>query len=363
MRSRYEHLLFPVAAASLLLAACDGTSEPTGPVGEAGSATTAAAVTAAAVPTTPNTWGARAAIEPNGNFYGFTAGAAKNAAGQWLVYAFRGGTDEGGSNWPVRAYNVATNTWTQKQPRVALSIRWNGVGVIGNTMYYTGGWTWDEPGAQFGNKLWAYDFTTDKQVTLANLPRYTADGVTGVYQGKILYVLPGTCSGEGWPFAGYCANEPFHRLYRYDPATNKWGTRRQSLYFHRGGAGAFVDSKFYVVGGGDSISTTNTWRLESYDPTTDHWTAHASMPSGGTTINECISGTPCLFAQVLGQQLWVLTRDHRLLMYDTATNKWTTKAKLPAATVPQDMVRVAIGAQAYLFVIGAGASPSQLYRP
>jgi len=364
MRPRFQHLLVPVAAATLLLAACDDTAEPTEAANtEAAPEPAASAVTAAAVPTTPNTWGARAAIEPNGNFYGYTAGAAKNTAGQWFVYAFGGGTDEGGSGWRVRAYNVATNTWTIKQTTVPLSIRWNGIGVIGNTMYRTGGWTWDE-GAAFGNKLWAYDFTTDKQVTLANLPRFTADGITGVYQGKILYVLPGTCSGEGWPFAGYCANEPFHRLYRYDPATNKWGTRRESLYYHRGGAGAFVDSKFYVVGGQDSSGAyVNTWRLESYDPTTDHWTAHASMPSAGTTISECISGVPCLFAQVLGDQLWVLTRDHRLMVYDPPTNKWTAKAKLPSATSPQAMVRVAIGAQAYLFVIGVGATPSQLYRP
>jgi hypothetical protein len=188
--------------------------------------------------------------------------------------------------------------------------------------------------------------------------------VTGVYQSKILYVLPGTCSGEGWPYAGYCEKEPYHRLLRYDPATNTWGTRRQSLYYHRGGAGGFVGNKFYVVGGQDSTGVyVNRWRLEAYDPTTDHWTARASMPSGGTTITNCISVTPCVFAAVLDQKLWVLTRDHRLLVYDPVTNGWTAKAKLPAATLPQAMVRVAIGAQPYLFVIGASKTPSQLYRP
>jgi Kelch motif len=363
MRPRFEQLLLPVAAAGFLLAACDDTSAPTEPVGaSAASRPAALAVTAAAVPTTSNTWAARAAIEPNGNFFGFTAGAAKNAAGQWNVYTFGGGTDEGGSGFPNRAYNVATDVWTIKTQHANLSIRWNGVGLIGNLLYYSGGWTWDE--GAIGNTLTAYDFAADQQTTLASLPKYTADGITGVYQGKILYVLPGTCSGEGWPYAGYCATEPFHRLFRYDPATNKWGTRRQSLYYHRGGAGGFVANKFFVVGGQDSSGAfVNTWRLEAYDPTTDRWTARASMPSGGTTINNCLGGAPCVLAAVQDEKLWVLTRDHRLLVYDPATNKWTAKAKLPAATAPQAMVRVAIGAQGYLFVVGAGATPSQLYRP
>ncbi len=365
MQPRVQHLL-SVVAATLFLAACDDTRTPSDPsTTDAAPATAASVVTAAAaVPTTPNTWAARAPIETNYPFYGFTAAAAKNGAGQWIAYAFGGASDEGGADWPVRAYNVATDTWTAKQTRVLLSTRWNGIGVIGNIMYRTGGWTWDEVGAQFGNELWAYDFVADKQVTLANLPRFTADGITGVYQGKTLYVLPGTCSGEGSPYPGYCDTEPFHRIYRYDPTTNQWGTRTQSLYYHRGGAGAFAGNKFYVVGGQDATGAyVNTWRLEAYDPATNRWTARASMPSGGTTIHDCISGEPCLFAAVLDQKLWVLTRDRRLLVYDPATNKWTAKAKLPAATRPGAMVRVAIGAQAYLFVIGAWETPSQLYRP
>jgi hypothetical protein len=366
MRHRAPQCLLAVAT-SALLAACGDTPAPTDPAASrhpAEPVMAAATTAAAALPTASNTWAPRATIESNYPFYGFTAAAAKNAAGQWIVYAFGGASDEGGGNWPILAYNVAANTWAPKHTRVGLSIRWNGVGLIGNLLYYSGGWTWDEVGAQFGNELEAYDFAADRKVTLANLPRFTADGITGVYQGKILYVLPGTCSGEGWPYAGYCDTEPFHRIYRYDPATNKWGTRTQSLYYHRGGAGAFVGNKFYVVGGQDATgASVNTWRLEAYDPTTNRWTARASMPSGGTTITECIGGVPCLFAAVLDQKLWVLTRDRRLLVYDPATNKWTAKAKLPAATFPEAMVRVAIGTQAYLFVIGAGQTPSQLYRP
>lgn len=356
MRPHFEHLLFPVVAA-VLLAACDDTRAPTEP------ARAEVAPAVAAVPTTPNTWAARASIDPNQFFFGFTAAGAKNTAGRWIVYTFGGATWDGGADWRVRAYDLSADTWTTKQTHVPLSIQWNGVGLIGNIMYRTGGWTWDEVGAQYGNQLWAYDFAADRQVTLANLPRYTADGVTGVYHGKILYVLPGTCAGEGWPFAGYCEHEPFHRLFRYDPATNKWGTRALSLYYHRGGAGAFVDNKFYVVGGQDASGAyVNTWRLEAYDPNTNRWAARASMPSGGTTLHDCM-GARCLMAAVLGQKLWVLTRDHRLLVYHPTTNRWTVKARLPAATIPQTMVRVAIGAQAYLFVVGAGQTPSQLYRP
>lgn len=358
MHLRFEHLLFPLALAGVL-AACDDTRVPTNPAAE--EAAPAPAASAAAVPTAPDTWAARATIDSNGIFFGgFTAGAAKNAAGQWTVYAFGGINEDNGSGWPVHAYDMATDTWTTRQTLVWLSDRWNGVGLIGNILYYSGGSVYDET----GGGLWGYDFAADRQVTPAQPPRLTADGVTGVYHHKILYVLPGTCSGDGWPYPGYCDSGPFHRLYRYDPATDKWGTRAQSLYYHRGGAGAVVNNKFYVVGGQDATGTyRNTWRLEAYDPATNHWTARKSMPSGGTTISDCIRGTPCLFAAVLQQKLWVLTRDHRLQVYDPANNTWTRKARLPAATRPEAMVRVAIGAQAYLFVVGTGPTPSQLYRP
>jgi hypothetical protein len=351
-----------LALGILTLAGCGESPAPTEPAA-AGPALSPSV--AAALPTASNTWAARASVASFG-LTGFTAGAAPNAAGQWIVYAF-GGADldnEGGSGFPIRAYNTVTNTWVDKATRAYGGIRLNGVGRIGDRLYYGGGWVYNSPGGAWSNQLYAYDYAADKQVAVAPMPKYTSDGITGVYKGTTLLVLPGTCSGEGWPYAGYCDTEPFHRMWRYDPAANRWGTRRESPHYHRGGAGGVIGGKFYAVGGQDATGAyVNTNVLDEYDPATDHWRTLAPMPISATPIQDCISARPCVIATVLGGKLWVITSDRRMRVYDPATNHWTAKASVPAATLPEAVVRVVIGGRAYLFVVGVGTAPSQIYRP
>jgi hypothetical protein len=347
-----------------IVAACGESPAPTEPAA-AGVPALALSPSAAALPAVSNTWAARASVA-SFHLTGFAAGAAPNAGGQWIVYTF-GGADpdnEGGSGFPIRAYNTVTNTWAVKATRVNVSIRLNGAARIGNLLYYSGGWTYNTPGGAWSNQLFAYDYAADRQVAKANMPKYTSDGITGVYKGTTLLVLPGTCSGEGWPFAGYCDKEPFHRLWRYNPAVNRWGTRRESPHYHRGGAGGVIGDKFYAVGGQDETgASVNTNVLDVYDPATDTWRTLAPMPISATPVQQCISTLPCVIATVLDGRLWVITRDRRMRVYDPATNHWTAKASVPAATQPQAVVRVPIGGRAYLFVVGTGTTPSQLYRP
>jgi len=356
---RVQRLFFLGVAG--LLAGCGETPAPTGPAAPG----PALAVASAALPTASNTWAARATVAPFG-LTGFSAGAAPNAAGQWIVYTFAGADldNEGGSGFPVRAYNTVTDAWTVKATRVDMSIRLNGVGLIGNRLYYSGGWAYNSKGGAWSDRLFAYDYATDQQVAKANMPKFSSDGITGVYQGTTLLVLPGTCSGEGWPFAGYCDHEPYRRLWRYDPATDHWGTRREAPHYHRGGAGGVIGQKFYVVGGQDgSGAFVNTSALDEYDPATDTWRTRAPMPISATPVPNCVTAIPCVIATVLGNKLWVITRDRRMRVYDPATNRWTAKASVPVATIPEAVVRVAIAGSPYLFVVGRGTTPSQLYRP
>jgi N-acetylneuraminic acid mutarotase len=144
---------------------------------------------------------------------------APNSAGQSIVYTFGGtSSDEGGTGLAVRAYNVATDSWTGRSSRVFVYSS-NGVGKIGSKLYFSGGYN-DHEGS-LSRQLWAYDYSSDRMIAKANLPISSAEGVTGVINGK-LYVLPGACSGEGYPGAGYCAVESTRRFYRYDPTTNTW---------------------------------------------------------------------------------------------------------------------------------------------
>ena len=124
----------------------------------------------------------------------------------------------------------------------------NGVGAIGSKLYVSGGYPTHDETDGMSRRFLAYEPATGQTTQLANMPKSTAEGVTGVIDGK-LYVLPGACDSNFWPNPGYCEVEEIRRLYRYNPATNKWAARKQAPHFHRGGAAGVIGGKLYVAGG------------------------------------------------------------------------------------------------------------------
>ncbi|HEV8177290.1 MAG TPA: hypothetical protein VGP44_06330, partial [Gemmatimonadales bacterium] len=80
----------------------------------------------------------------------------------------------------------------------------------------------------------------DRLIRKADMPQPTADGVTGVIDGR-LYVLAGTCNDDSPPFDCNEANSgnrgSSRRFYRYDPATNNWTTLPSAPHEHGYGAG------------------------------------------------------------------------------------------------------------------------------
>ena len=177
------------------------------------------------------------------------------------------------------------------------------------------------------------------------MPRATAEGVTGVIDNK-LYVLPGSCDANRWPLAGYCEQEPIRRLYRFDPAQNKWGARKSAPHYHRAGAGGVINGKFYVVGGFQG--RTPVAALDVYDPTSDSWTTRAPLPVGGAVTGTALQG-----------KLYVLagTKAYR---YDPGTNKWSAIAS--PASAQQGVVRVVVNGKPKLLAIG-GFLSSTTFEP
>jgi N-acetylneuraminic acid mutarotase len=153
-------------------------------------------------------------------------------------------------------------------------------------------------------------------IAKANLPIFSAEGVSGVINGK-LYVLPGACNGNGYPNTGYCATEATRRFYRYDPTTNTWVSRRAAPHFHRRGAAAVLDGKLYVTGGvgasGEGISA-----LDVYDPASNTWSTLAPVPGGGAARA----------GAALQGQFFVLVggSPNRAYAYNRFTNQWKAKA-------------------------------------
>jgi N-acetylneuraminic acid mutarotase len=336
----------PLALGVLTLAACGDSSSPTQPETGVDPAPVALSLAPAA-----NSWTATAAPPFNPYIYGYSLGMASNSAGQSIVYTFGGtSSDEGGTGLAVQAYNVATNSWTGRSSRVFVFSS-NGVGKIGSKLYFSGGYN-DHEGS-FNGQLWAYDYSSDRMIAKANLPIFSAEGVTGVINGK-LYVLPGACSGEGYPGPGYCAVEPTRRFYRYDPTTNTWVQRRSAPHFHRRGAAAVIDGKFYVAGGFVNESSDPTAALDVYDPATNTWSTRAPVPTAGGATGAALGNR----FYVVVQGFNGTTPTSHAYAYNPGTNQWKATA---APDFSGTATRVTLDSRSALFLVGG--DQSALYTP
>jgi hypothetical protein len=337
-------LVFSLSA--LALAACGENESPTQP-GTGVEALPGAPLAAL----TSNTWTERAAYPAVFGAVGLSAGSVPIAAGQSLVYTFGGTDDMGGSCVSIGAYNVATNNWTGLGFGNQLCLfDMNGVGRIGTTLYFSGGRVHGGDGVLIDRTAWAFDASSNSLTKKADMPRGTARGVTGAIDGKI-YVLPGICSTDFWPSPGYCEQEPFRRLFRYNPATNFWVWRAPAPHYHINGAGGVINGKFYVAGGAE-----NERALDVYDPATDTWKTLAPLPVGGRAIGTVLRG-----------KLFVIVAN-LAYAYNPATNTWSAKAapKYPHPAV----VNVTVNGLPALFAVGgihwapnAIPNPSELYTP
>jgi N-acetylneuraminic acid mutarotase len=327
----------------ITLVACSESSTPTQPDD---AMRPGAAVSAAAA----NTWTSRANTPYDQFIFGYDLGMAPNSAGQSVVYAFGGtSSDEGGTGKTVKAYNVPANTWTSKTSQVGVFLS-NGVGKIGNKLYFSGGYTDNETPADMTNALWAYDYASDRMIRRADLPILSSEGVTGVINGK-LYVLPGACDGNRYPLAGSCAEEATRRFYRYDPATNQWTSIRQAPHFHRRGAATVLDGKLYVAGGLNN-SLLPVSDLDVYNPATNTWSTLAHLPLGGVASGSNLSGQ---FYVVVSNEA---ASGPRMYAYNRSTNQWKAKA---APAFAGSVTRVLLDGTYRLFT--ALAEKSALYTP
>jgi len=306
-------LTLSLAVGALGMTAC-GEDTPTQPEG--------AAVPSEAVSATANSWSDRKAPPFPGEFSGFDLGMAPNAAGESVVYAIGGTDGEGGVGFPVLAYNVATDTWSNPSGDAHVGVfDVNGVGRLGSKLYFSGGSNEAGNLPNYVNQLWAYDARQDRLIRKADMPIYSGQGLTGVISGK-LYVLPGVCSADLYPQPGYCASEQTRRFYRYDPSSNTWAGRRQAPHYHWRGAAGVIGGKFYVAGGKTSEFGTDVTALDVYDPGTNTWTTRAPIPTGGTASGAALGGQ--LYAIVV--HFNGTTPDIRAYSYNPNTNRWRTRA-------------------------------------
>ena len=204
---------------------------------------------------------------------------------------------------------------------------------------------------------WEYDPAADSWKSLAPLPGKRGSAVAVEVGGKI-YVIGGATTVEGSKDSVLHVLRTLPRFSAtndvYDPATNKWESRKPMSVPRNHAFAAAVNGKIYVIGGrtghGFILSATNTDVVEEYNPVTDMWSAPKErMPtarSGGAW------GTDGRRIYVAGGE--VTTKElvgafRAIEAYDPATNSWIT---LPSMPMPRHGVAGAVIGNRFHLVSG-----------
>ena len=306
----------------------------------------------AQMPTSP--WKKAAPFpEPDEELYGVAANGKLSVIGGWGAGKARGANYE---------YDPATDKWTKKKsmPRPAHHAA---LAAANGKIYVMGGFVAPEKtqipvGGAWEpiDDAWEYDPAADSWRSLAPLPGKRGAAVAVEVGGKI-YVIGGTTTVEG-------SKDPFFTFFGpsrvlttndvYDPATNKWTSRRPMTVARNHAFAGAVNGKIYVIGGrtgqGFILSATNTDVVEEYSPVSDMWSAPKErMPtarSGGAW------GTDGRRIYVAGGE--VTTKElvgvfRGIEAYEPATNSWTS---LPSMPMPRHGVAGAVIGNRFHLVSG-----------
>ena len=253
-----------------------------------------------------------------------------------------GGWDDGKAAGINYEYDPATDKWTQKKgmPRsahhAAIATANGKLYVIGgfvppkDTQIPTGG-AW-EPIAD----VWEYDPVADSWKSLAPLPTKRGAAVAVEVGGKI-YVIGGatTVADSKDPYFTFfgpslvlTTNEVF------DPATNRWESRRPMSVARNHAYAAAVNGKIYVIGGRTGhafiLSATNTDVVEEYSPVSDMWSApkeRMPTPRSGGAMGTDGSRIYIAGGEVTTKELVGAFR--AVEAYEPATNSWISLPPMP----------------------------------
>ncbi|WP_179032056.1 Kelch repeat-containing protein [Paenibacillus kribbensis] len=218
---------------------------------------------------------------------------------------------------------------TKKIDRVSLV-------TVNGKIYSIGGHDADK----FYDTIDVYDPETKTWTQKGKLPTVRGTVSAAVYDGKI-YITGG---------------EPINRrLDIYDTVTNEW---KQGTPFPKdlaGYAAQFVNGKLLVIGGFNMYNNASADVYE-YDPSTDAWTAKASLSTPRRyTTSALVDGK----VYVIGG-----ANDSKGLLssieeYDPQTNKWTTKS--PMSTPRHGLTAAVLNNEIY--VIGGNTAATKVSGP
>jgi tetratricopeptide (TPR) repeat protein len=291
--------------------------------------------------------------EPDEELYGVAVNGKMYVIGGW---------DDGKARGVTYEYDPATDKWAKKKsmPRpahhAALATANGKIYVLGgfvvpkDTQIPVGG-AWEPI-----NDAWEYDPVADSWKSLAPLPSKRGSALAVEVGGKI-YLIGGATTMEG-------SKDPYFTFFGpslvlttnevYDPATNKWESRKPMSVARNHAFGGAVNGKIYVIGGRTGhafiLSATNTDAVEEYNPVNDMWSGPKErMPtprSGGAW------GTDGRWIYVAGGEVTtnkLVGAFRGIEAYDPAINAWFT---LPYMPMPRHGVAGAVIGKEFHLVSG-----------
>jgi Kelch motif len=221
----------------------------------------------------------------------------------------------GGLRTLHEAYEPRQNSWSQVAPLPVALDHVQAVELYGR-IYYVGGLiAWPKPAV---GTVYIYDPVTNRFSTGAPMPagRERGAGGVAVHDGKIYYA-GGLHDGKA--VAWFDA---------YDPATNTWKKLPDMPAARDHFDGAFVDDRFYVIGGRDTAINATTSANIAFDTSTGTWiTGLAPLPTprGGTAT------------AVVGKEVLIIGGEGggrtygTVEAYDTVSNRWRSLTPMPTA--------------------------------
>ncbi len=198
--------------------------------------------------------------------------------------------------------------WEEKASVSVARMAFDGVEVLGNKIYFIGGWS--------GNReklLERYDPLNDSWETLTPMNQ-VREAMTASLNGKI-YAIGGR---------GYSGN-PLSSVEIYDPVTNSWSNGVSLPSAVEFGVAIAMSQKIFLIGG-KNASGQNLNQVLCYDPSSNQWIAKANMPTAR-----------CDHKLVwFENRIWAIgghdgTNSKKVESYDPLTDSWQTEASLTTA--------------------------------
>ena len=151
-----------------------------------------------------------------------------------------------------------------------------------------------------------YDTKTDKWTTLANMPTSRIHFGTVIYENKIY------CIGGEVPYVGpVFVSQAIDVVEVYDPVTNTWSEKASVPTTMSRPMTCVINNQLFVI--------TYDGQMYMYNSSKDRWSTKASIPVSTTNMN----------ARVLNDQIFVICSsgaEWSMFMYNQATDSWIKKA-------------------------------------